>query len=68
MPRLSVHHSSRDGGWNEHMDYCRRCYPSHRAAVVTHGPDVDMDNEHPPYQSDEYFCEACLEPLTERDN
>ena len=68
MPRLSIHHGSAGGGWNEHIDYCRRCYPrGQRAAETQWGATVDMDNEHPSYTLDEYSCESCGRTLTEDD-
>ena len=71
MPRLSIHHADPTDpgqGWNEHIDYCRQHYPTLAGARAQWGDEVDMDNEHPPYDNDEYLCETCDKPLTERDN
>lgn len=69
MPRLSVYHATgRNCGWNEPIDYCRRCYPRPTFARATWGDDVDVDVEHPAYSDDAYDCETCGNTLTDRDN
>ncbi len=71
MPRIY-------NGFNEPLDFCRKCYPTtEERARVKYGDGTGPDNrgncfgydaEHPDYDGENYKCELCKEPLTGRDD
>jgi hypothetical protein len=53
------------------VDYCHRCYgAAKRAALaaIAAGAEHEVDQDHPPYEENEYDCETCGRRLQEWDN
>lgn len=60
------------------LDFCKRCFPGEktarqRYANVGDGPDgrgncFSHNDDHPPYEDEDYTCEKCGNRLGERDN
>jgi hypothetical protein len=60
------------------LDFCKACFPSARDAFeqygnVGDGPDgrgncYGYNDEHPPYEDEDYTCENCRRLLRARDN
>jgi len=77
MPRIAVctNYADREkpqfSGENEHLDFCRGCYPCYAAWLPSLGTPmeaVDRGCGHPPYEGESYTCYYCGRTLAERDN
>lgn len=63
---------------NDPIDFCQDCFPSESNALdeygdVGDGPDergncFGYDEDHPPYENEDYKCAECHKELTEEDN
>ena len=78
MPRIAVctnyaHCDEPDfSGENEHYDFCLSCYPNADVAELAEKNGVteaavDLDVEHPEYESWDYECCECGRTLDRRD-
>lgn len=71
MPRIR-------NSFNDPLDFCESCFPSEDEAGdlyegIGEGPDgrgdcYCYDDDHPPYEDEDYQCESCSSRLGERDN
>lgn len=62
---------------NDPLDFCQNCFPDEGWAIeeygdVGNGPDdrgncFVYDDDHPPYENEDYKCCKCGEQLTEYD-
>ena len=61
------------------LDFCQRCFPKTEAVAmkrygnVGDGPDgrgncFGYDDDHPPYDGEDYRCESCNRKLTAKDD
>jgi hypothetical protein len=60
------------------LDFCKACAPDEQEAILEFsnlgdGPDdrgncFGYDEDHPPYEHEEYTCETCGKILTAEDN
>lgn len=64
---------------NDPLDFCIKCFPKSESFAfqkygnVGDGPDgrgncFAYDDDHPPYEFEDYRCEKCDKLLTENDN
>lgn len=63
---------------NDPLDFCQDCFPSEAHAEseygnVGDGPDgrgncFGYNEDHPPYDTTDYRCVICREPLTSEDD
>lgn len=71
MPRIYTSDS-------DPLDFCLQCFPTEDAAQkkfgqLGDGPDnrgncFSYNDEHPPYEEDDYNCHTCRKPLRKKDN
>lgn len=70
MPRIR-------NGSNDPLDFCWPCFPSEEEALELYGAGEGPDNrdncfcyddDHPPYEGEDYECHTCGQPLGEDDN
>jgi hypothetical protein len=61
------------------LDFCKRCFPKTEAAAFAKygnlgdGPDgrgncFGYDDDHPPYDGEDYTCHTCRKRLTGKDD
>jgi hypothetical protein len=80
MPRIAVclniadQDNPRFSGENDYLDYCRRCYAEANETHIARAYGLPLhavdkiDDEHPPYEDEDYTCQKCWVKLTARDN
>jgi hypothetical protein len=80
MPRIAVclNHEDIDkpnfSGENDYLDYCAQCYADIDEADIAEDYKVSVfavdriDDEHPPYEGEDYSCTECGKTLTGRDD